>query len=138
MLIKPPPQENLNRRFRLAFRNKLSNVVKYYEESDTGKEDRPKFENLEVLYSDSETYEISRIRVCKEYNLVFNDLRDQLEENCKDSESLGDTLRISLCHEAIDSINDLEGEINHELEAICQQRATNRNNMDEIDQSEDN
>jgi hypothetical protein len=34
--------------------------------------------------------------VLKEYNLIFQSLRDQLDANIKDSENLGDTLRVSL------------------------------------------
>lgn len=136
VFIKPPPEENEVRTFRLAFRNKCSTVVKYYEESDTGKEERPKFENLEVFYSDSDAYSITRIRVWQEYDLIFDEFRDQLRENCKESENLGDTLRVSLCQEALDAIDEFEKEIKDELEYIYQQRATKENNTAEIDQSE--
>lgn len=136
MFIKPPPKENEPRTFKLAFRNQASTVVKYYEESDTGKEERPKFENLEVFYSDSATFTITRLRVCQEYDLIFRGIREQLVEDCKSSENLGDTLRVSLCQEALDAVDEIENEINYELEVIYQQRATKANNMAEIDQSE--
>lgn len=135
VFIKPPPKENTVRKFRLAFRNKASTVVKYYEESDTGKEERPKFKNLEVFYNDSAAYNICRIRVWKEYNAIFEEYKLQLTQNCKDSEGLGDTLRVGLIHDALESIDQLDKELSHELEIIYQQRATNVNNMDEIDQS---
>lgn len=96
VFIKPSPKDNEKRTFKLAFRNKASNVVKYFEESDTGNEERPKYEKLEVFYNDSDAYNITRIRVLKEYNLIFQSLRDQLDANIKDSENLGDTLRVSL------------------------------------------
>jgi uncharacterized Zn finger protein (UPF0148 family) len=63
VFIKPSPKEKEKKTFKLAFRNKASNVVKYYEESDTGKEERSKYENLEVFYNDSDAYNITRIRV---------------------------------------------------------------------------
>lgn len=136
VLIKPPPKENEKRTFKLAFRNKASSVVKYYEETDEGKEERPKYKNLEVLFSDSEAYNLTRIRVCVEYNLIFEDLKSQLVEDCKEAKSFGDTLRISLCHEALEAINLLEANIKKELEFVHQQLATKVNNMDEIDQSD--
>jgi hypothetical protein len=135
VFIKPPPKENTIKKFRLAFRNKASTVVKYFEESDTGKEERSKFKNLEVFYNDSEAYNICRIRVWKEYNSIFEEYRHQLIENCKESEGLGDTLRVGFIHDALESIDQLDKELTNELEIIYQQRATNVNNMDEIDQS---
>lgn len=61
--IKPPPKEKETRTFRLAFRNQASNVVKYYEDADNKKAAKSKFENLEVFYNDSKSYNITRIRV---------------------------------------------------------------------------
>lgn len=134
--IKTPPVEKGKATFKLAFRNKASSVVKYYEESDSGKEERNKFENLEVFYNDSEAYNITRIRVCQEYDLIFDQYRTRLNEDCKEAENLGDTFRVSFCQEALESIDELSKEIQEELEFIYQQRALKENNMDEIDQSD--
>ena len=135
LFIKPPPKEEEVHTFYLAFRNQCSTVVKYYEESDTNHEERSKFDNLEVYYHESQAYNITRIRVWQEYSEILEEFRAQLRENCKDSEGFGDTLRIGFCQEALDAIDNLELEIKHELEYINQQRSTNENNMDEIDQS---
>ena len=133
--IKPPPKEEEVYSFSLAFRNQCSAIVKYYEDSDLDHEERSKFDNLEVYYNDSSAYNITRIRVWKEFEEIFSEFRTQLQENWKDSEGFGDTLRIGLWQEALDAINKLESEVKRELEYINQQRSTNENNMAEIDQS---
>jgi len=76
--------------------------VKYYEEHDTDNEERPKFDNLEVYYEDSSAYNITRIRVCKDYNNILDDFRTQIQESCKEAESNGDTLKVGLCQDALD------------------------------------
>lgn len=135
VFIRPSPKEDGVYKFKLAFRNKYSSVSKYYEETDEGKEEKPKFENLEVFYADSDAYNITRIRVCYEYDHILTEIKHQLQEDQKEAENLGDTLRINLCQESIDSLQLLEDEMKQEIEFIHQQRATKVNNMNEIELS---
>ena len=120
----------------MAFRNQLSTITKYFEESDTGKEERPKFENLEVFYNESDAYNITRVRVCYEYEEILASIKQQLSQDQLDSGNLGDTFRVTLCQDAIDAIDLLEAEIKEEIEFIHKQRSTNADNFDQNDQSD--
>lgn len=136
VFIKSPPKVDDVRTFQLSFRNQCSNVVKHLQEEYLWHEERPKFENLEVFYNSDPAYNLTRVRVCQEYDQIFETLRIQLHNCIRESESLGDTLRIDLCNEALEVISTIEGEVKHELEYVYQQRSLNEINMDEMDQSE--
>ena len=113
--ITPPLVEGQTKNFRLAYREKVSNVVKFYEESDDTKVEKSKFENLEVSYNDSEAYNITRIRVCQEFDTIFENFRQQLTDSSKESENLGDSLAVGLCQEAFEILDNVEKDIIKEL-----------------------
>ncbi|CAI2359038.1 unnamed protein product [Moneuplotes crassus] len=135
--IKPPPEENQMRTFKLVFRGKESNVVKYFENIDTKIPQTSKFENLEVPYHDSDAYNITRIRVCQDFGNIFNEYKHQLIESCKDWENLGDTLEVDLCQQGLEMIETLQVKLDQELEEIAQKKAFEETKLDEINQSED-
>jgi hypothetical protein len=132
---KPQPKDQEEHTFKLAFRNQQSMVTKYFEESDNGKELKPKFENLEVFYKQDDTYNITRIRICYEYDDIVSDIKKQLHEDQKEAESLGDTMRINLCQESIDHLDIICDEMKNEIEYIHQQRAPNEDSSGQNQQS---
>lgn len=74
-------------------------------------------------------YNITRVRVCFDYEHILDAIKQQLLADIKDSEGYGDTLRINLDQEALNNIETLSDNIQQEIDHISKQKSSDSNEI---------